>query len=378
MKKQAPQDLLVKKIIGILSETEEEALKQWLDESPDHRAYADKLAARHDFSARYHAYRASHSSVGEVPATRRSFWKRARKVAMWAAIWTLPILFSLLLWWNGSPTSNTTPVVPGSSKAMLQLSNGMQVLLGDSRELGWIRIDDGWMAADRQGVLNYRQQEGPVENQKNTLSVPRGGEYQVILSDGTRVHLNSQSTLTYSLLFDPQQRLVELTGEAYFEVAKDAKRPFLVKANGLLIKQYGTKFNVNARSPQETTVALEEGSISVIPPQGAEQKLTPGTVAFWNQEKGKVTLETLNTEPYSAWHRHRFVFDNVSLGEMMETLSLWYDVEVRFKDTHLADLHFSGNISRYEQIDVVLRAIESTVDIHCQLQGHRIEIEPNR
>jgi ferric-dicitrate binding protein FerR (iron transport regulator) len=116
----------------------------------------------------------------------------------------------------------------------------------------------------------------------------------------------------------------------------------------------------------------------VIPPQGAEQKLTPGTVAFWNQEKGKVTLETLNTEPYSAWHRHRFVFDNVSLGEMMETLSLWYDVEVRFKDTHLADLHFSGNISRYEQIDVVLRAIESTVDIHCQLQGHRIEIEPNR
>ncbi len=363
------EELLAKHVLGILNEEEEKALRAWLDEDPAHEAYFRKLQLRHNYRELYRAY--CEMRPQPVPVVRRFNW---RHVATWAAMLALPVLLAFSLWLGLSSPGQSDEIVPGSPKATLYLGNGAIVELGNSRELGWIRIDDQLMAADENGRLRYEEDSKVSTSQQNTLVTPRGGEYHITLPDGTMVHLNSLSELKYPLSFDRDKRVVTLTGEAYFEVAKDAGRPFYVQANGLTIRQYGTKFSVNARSPQTVTVALEEGSIGVFFSEEEARMLEVGQVAVWNGTERSLSISDKNLEPYTAWHRNRFVFEDESLGEIMETLSLWYNMDVRFQDTELADLHFTGNVSRYEDINVILKGVEATVNVQFQIRNHQIRI----
>ncbi len=363
------EELLVKHILGFLNKEEERALQEWLDEDPAHVAYFRKLQLRRNYRELYRVY--CEKRPQSLSVIRKFNWKR---MAARAAMWVLPVVFVFSLWLGLRSPEQSNEILPGSPKATLYLENGAVVELGNSKELGWIRISDDFMAADVNGRLNYHTNHKVQLNQENTLVTPRGGEYHITLPDGTNVHLNSFSELKYPLLFDVDKRVVTLSGEAYFEVAKDSKRPFIVKANGLSIRQYGTKFSVNARSPQATTVALEEGSVGVFSSKTNVQMLKVGQVAVWNETAQTVTISDKNLEPYTAWHRNRFVFENESLGRIMETLSLWYNMDVRFQDAELADLHFTGNVSRYEDINVILKGVEATVNVQCDIQNRQIRI----
>ncbi len=363
------EELLVKQVLGILNEEEKQALQVWLDEDPANMAYFCKLQRRRNYRELYKDYCEKHPHT--EAASHVINWKRW---AARAAIWALPIIFAFSLWLGLRSPEQSNEILPGSPKATLYLENGAIVELGNSKELGWIRINDDLMAADANGKLQYKKNDKLHTSQQNTLVTPRGGEYRISLPDGTVIHLNSLSELTYPLVFDGDKREVTLTGEAYFEIAKDPKRPFYVKANGLTVRQYGTKFSVNARSLQCTTVALEEGSIGVYASNGEVQMMQPGELAEWDESAKSVTVTKTNIEPYTAWHRNRFVFEDESLGKIMETLSLWYNMDVRFQDEKLADLHFTGNISRYEDINVILRGVESTVNVQFQIKDRQIRI----
>jgi len=363
------EKLLVKHVLGILDEEEEKALRTWLDEDPAHEAYFRKLQLRRNYRELYRAYCETHPQP--VPVVRRFNWRRwAARAAMFA----LPVLFAFSLWLGLNAPEPFDEILPGSPKATLYLENGAIVELGNSRELGWIRISDDLMASDENGRLCYKENDKVSTDLQNTLVTPRGGEYHVTLPDGTIIHLNSLSELKYPLSFDRDKRVVTLSGEAYFEVAKDVERPFYVKAKGLTIRQYGTKFCVNARSPQATTVALEEGSIGVFSSKEEMYMLKVGQVAVWNETTQSLSISDKNLEPYTAWHRNRFVFEDESLGKIMETLSLWYNMDVRFQDTELANLHFTGNINRYEDINVILKGVEATVNVQFQIQNRQIRI----
>lgn len=364
------EELLVKQVLGILNDDEQKALQTWLDEDPEHALYFRKLQQRRNYRELYQAYRKQHQQVVQ-PAAQRFNWKR---VAARTAMWTLPVVLVFSLWLGLRTPKQPDGILPGSPKATLYLENGAMVELGNSKELGWIRINDALMAADENGRLNYQATNKVQPNQQNTLVTPRGGEYHITLPDGTNVHLNSLSELKYPLSFDTDKRVVTLSGEAYFEVAKDSGRPFIVKANGLAIRQYGTKFSVNTRSPQATTVALEEGSVGVYASNGKVRMMQVGQVAVWNRSAQSVSISDANLEPYTAWHRNRFVFENESLGKIMETLSLWYNMDVRFQDAGLAGLHFTGNISRYEDINVILKGVEATVNVKFEIENHLIRI----
>ena len=211
------------------------------------------------------------------------------------------------------------------------------------------------------------------ELQYNILRVPRGGEYSVVLGDGTSVCLNSESELRYPVQFDRGERRVFLRGEGYFEVAKDVKRPFFVNADKLKIRVYGTSFNVNTYNLANVETVLVEGKIGIQETNSdVEYSVMPGQLALYNREKGTMEIRDVDVRPYVAWKEHEFMFDNESLEEIMNTLSLWYDVDVFFQTASLKQLHFTGHLGRYEEVSHILDAISGVTQVKFSVKGRTI------
>lgn len=366
------KELLIKYILGILTDEEQKQLNCWIAADPAHARYVEKLRRRKNYSELYLLYKQKRQMLKlERHMRRKHWWLRAACVA-------LPLLILLGAYWGFYSGSDASRIRPGTSRAVLYLDSVTHVELGNSKEFAWIRINKMDIAIEEQGVLDYSHHTPAVEahiSQCNMLQTPRGGEYRIVLEDGTRVHLNSLSTLTYPVCFDQDTRTVQLSGEAYFEVAKDARRPFLVKVNGLTVKQYGTRFGITARTPFHTTVALEEGTIGVTAPGSSERILSVGDVAVWNDSLSLLTVVSpASLESYTAWHYSRFVFENKTLGDIMQTLSLWYNVEVQFEDKALSALHFTGSVGRYDDIRIILDVIEEAAAVRFRIKGDRILI----
>lgn len=361
------KELLVKYILGILTDEEKQQLDRWAEE-PAHALYLEELKKRNNYSDLYREYKRSHPDL----RIKRFRWKPL----LWrAACCIIPIFVILGIYMGWHSAEKEILIKPGTSKAILFLDQATKVELGNSKEFAWIRINQMEIAAEQQGTLNYQHPFKQDIHQYNTLQTPRGGEYRVILEDGTRIHLNSLSTLSYPVCFEKDNRTVELSGEAYFEVAKDADRPFLVKVGDMLVRQYGTKFSITARSGKNPTVALEEGEIGITVPGKEECRLKSGDVAVWNKDNSELRITSLdNLEPYTAWHQARFVFDNESLYEIMQTLSLWYDMDIQFENEQLSKLRFTGSVGRYENINILLDAIEETSNVKFKKEGSKITI----
>jgi len=273
---------------------------------------------------------------------------------------------------------DSSRIIPGESKAFLTLEDGSARQLKKSGQEHWIYIGNTPIAKEYDGMIVYHiTNESPdITYQLNTLSVPRGGEYRLTLSDGTKIHLNSESELRYPVSFKGQEnRMVELKGEAYFEIAKDSLHPFKVITQGLLIQQLGTVFNVKSRAEGKVEVALVEGSIGIYPCSQEMQTILPGQLAVWNESKNILSVENKELLSHTAWHFNRFVFYDESLGHLMEELALWYNVDIDFLDESLKKLHFTGSLYRYDDIAVILNAIEETVNVDFKISGLRIKID---
>ena len=207
----------------------------------------------------------------------------------------------------------------------------------------------------------------------NTLVVPKGGEFAIVLADGTKIWLNADTRLKYPTFFTGDKREVELEGEAYFEVQHDEKMPFIVKTSQSAIRVYGTTFNVKAYpddSFQKTT--LEEGSIGLLV-SNKEFKLVPNEQAILNTDN-KVNIIKINARQQSVWRHGRFLFDNENLEDIMAQLARWYDVNIFFIGPKVRDLHFSGEIDRYENIEKVLHMIGLTTNISFSIKEKTITI----
>lgn len=363
------KELLLKHIVGILTAEEEKELVKWRERHPSHEAYLEKLASRHDYSERYLQYKKKH------PNRKKLFIKTW---CMRAATWLLPLILVAGIGYFIYGKPQVERIMPGSSKAELYLENGSRVALMDETEPVWICVDENSLVENRKGTLCYQSEKNVAESetmQTNKLKTPRGGEYRVVLPDGTKVRLNAFSVLTYPTKFTGDKRVVELEGEAYFEIAKDTLHPFIVKANGLEIRQYGTKFTVNARSAQATTVVLEEGSIAVYP-EGKEElrMITPGEIVKWSKSANHLTVmrSVKDLKILTAWHHDRFIFENEPLSKVMEQISLWYDVDFRFQDTDIAFMKFTGNLGRYADVKMLLDAIEAVANIRVKIEDKRI------
>ncbi|WPV02944.1 FecR family protein [Mucilaginibacter sp. cycad4] len=311
--------------------------------------------------------------------------KRSNAWLKYAASIIFLLSAGLFLWhYREQKTRNNQSVnniLPGKNQAYLTLSNGQSIILNNTKN-GQIGGASGVIIQKiSDSILSYRQNNNTNNNIENTiipdsnsLTVPRGGIYQTILSDGTKVWLNSASSIKYPVAFMGKERRVALTGEAYFEVAKNRKMPFKVAVNGMEVLVLGTHFNVMGY-PEDKTIktTLLEGSVSLHSTNN-NTHLIPGQQGIFNASDFSVS--TVNTDDVVAWKEGYFVFDNESIESTMQKISRWYNVEVVFENKKsLQNQHsFGGTISRHKNIDIVLKALEATGSVHFKITGRRITV----
>jgi transmembrane sensor len=271
----------------------------------------------------------------------------------------------------------THDIPSGGNRAMLTLSNGQKIDLTHAAN-GSVAVQQGTrVLKNRAGLLVYDDSAGPGakgEARENTVTTPVGGTWQLCLPDGTRVWLNNSSSLTYPSHFRGQsERMVTLTGEAYFEVAKDKRHPFIVQSGGQEVKVLGTHFDINAFADEHVVrTTLLEGLVTV---SAADKKLTqklfPGSQSLL--QGGSLKLTRANIEQVVAWKNGYFRFDNTPIEQVMRELARWYDIDVRF-DGPLPTEKLNGRISRSKNISKVLNALAATKTVHFKIEGRRVTV----
>jgi ferric-dicitrate binding protein FerR (iron transport regulator) len=272
-------------------------------------------------------------------------------------------------------------VAPGGNKAVLTLANGTTIILDSAANgslasqgnMKIIKLDDGKLA--------YQQSAGsdhPSAVQFNTVTTPRGGQYQLVLSDGSKVWLNAASSITFPTAFIGKERNVKITGEAYFEVTHNANMPFHVKVNEVDIKVLGTHFNINAYSDEDAIkTTLLEGSVKVSNRNG-NTLITPGEQALvFNSPSGNggiAVKKDVDLDEVVAWKNGYFSFRDASLREVMRQISRWYDVDVQFAGA-INDRRFGGEIARNSDLSQVLKILEES-KVHFTIEGKKLLVAP--
>ncbi len=262
-------------------------------------------------------------------------------------------------------------VAPGGNKATLTLSNGSVILL-DSTASGHIAKQGNTIIKLGNGQLSYTaSNQKPGEVLFNTLATPMGGQYNIILPDGSRVWLNAESSLRFPAAF-VEERIVELTGEAYFEVAKNASMPFHVKVSNADVQVLGTHFNINAYTDEAVTnTTLLEGRIKISTGSSANV-LTPGQQASINNTGGIKVISNADTEQVVAWKNGNFQFNMSDIQSIMRQLQRWYNIEVAYAGKIPAG-HYMGGISRSNNLSVVLQMFEQS-GLRFSLVGKKLTV----
>ncbi|RZK78521.1 MAG: FecR family protein, partial [Pedobacter sp.] len=278
-------------------------------------------------------------------------------------------------------------IQPGSNKAELILADGSIIAIAEKENGIVANQDNSHIVKNGNGQIVYSEAQSnnssPADdtgqaNAKivyNTLRTPKGGQYQVVLTDGTRVWLNAASSITFPTVFSGSERIVEASGEAYFEVAKNPKKPFKVISKGHVITVLGTHFNLYAyaEDPYVKTTLLE-GSVQV----SAHYEsviIKPGQQSTYDVNNQKLSTRTINAEGAIAWKEGYFEFNNEDLPTIMKKLSRWYDIDVQYDKTFV-NQRFNGSVSRFEDAAKVLKMLEYTGTVHFKINGRRIVVMP--
>lgn len=265
-------------------------------------------------------------------------------------------------------------VLPGGNQAVLTFSNGEDIVLNDAAAGHLVNEDAANITKLREGELVYTPKLNTESEEiiYNTLTTPKGGQYRLTLSDGTRVWLNAASSIRFPVEFSADGRAVEITGEVYFDVAHDDHLSFIVHAGSSVIEDLGTAFNVEAYEDEKVVkTTLVEGMVRV-----GEYILRPGDQAVQDQNDDIRLFKNVDTENIISWKDGFFSFDNAGISEIMRVLSRWYDLEVDYPDAEARDYEkrFSGKIDKNLTLLQVLEGLKLTAENFEIEPGNRIVI----
>lgn len=372
-------------LLGDITEEERQELEDWCEEAPRNRKLFEQICQEDLFSKERYVYEKIHDTKAFSVFEKRVRKVSSRSIGNWwkyAAVLLFPIL--VVGSWKlmheteqvSIVASSVAPIQPGCSQAVLVLDDGRKVFLKEEEERV-ISEDKGITVTGEKDRLVYTSSEGKNvdEIRFNELEVPRGGEYKVRLADGTLVYLNSATRMKYPVKFDEKERKVYLSGEAYFEVAKDPERPFFVEMEGVEVRVYGTSFNVNTHQEGNIQTVLVKGSIGVkVLSSGMESMIRPGQMAEFKQGNTKVDVKDVNVAVYTDWKDGIFRFENQRLEDILTVLSNWYDVDVFYQTVSVKELHFSGYMERYKDVSVILEAITLSTGVTFSIQGKTIVV----
>ncbi len=379
--------MIAKEVGDIITDGEKQELAGWIDESDDNKSLYKQIKNSANFESRNKRYRQIDINAGWEGISLKMKKKRrlsvTKQVFRYAASFIAIFMLGLggyFLYDKINAPVEVAPVVaeikPGTTKATLILDGGERVNL-DAQEEFSLTEKDGTLINRKQGQLDYAKAPGEEINKPiyNTVQIPRGGEFNLALSDGTHVFLNSMSQIRYPVQFVGGERRVELTGEAYFEVSENKDRPFIVETGGINIEVLGTEFNVNAYEKyDEIVTTLVEGKVRINSPDKKFDAvvISPNDQAKFDVEKCVVGVARVDPALYTAWKEGRFIFYDQRLEDIMEILTRWYSANVYYPDPSVKELRFSGNLDRYGSIGHILEIIKSTDKVDIEIKGDEI------
>ncbi len=368
---------------GTISEEQRRKLDEWISAGDQRRELVDRLcddesvAEDLDLYASFDPERAWQKMQHKKQHgfLRASLLRMSKYAA--AVVLLLSALFVVVQTGIFRPKSigELAGIKPGSVRATLIVDNDRRIELEGLRDTAIYSKSESRAYIGHDGLLNYREQNTSHLVSEHTILIPRGGEYKMTLCDGTQVWLNSDSQLSYPAEFPDSVRRVKLIGEAYFAVAKDSKRPFIVETNSMDVCALGTAFNVSAYSEdQYVATTLVEGKVRISTSE-EEAILEPGEQGVAENNNKKLAIEQVKTELYANWTEERFVFERESIDEVMKKLARWYNFSYQFDNASVMAKHFTGKLPKYSDIDQVFSIIELTTDIHFKLKDKMIIIK---
>lgn len=362
---------------------EKDELNTWLD-TDQHRNYLSNLfsrAALDDYTDAVRNYYPQ--ELPEHPEIQKPTINRTaiiRKMFLWAAMLVLMGggAFYLYRSTRMKPTVNGMPqgevaLSSGSYKATLTLGNGRQLALDESADTNLLLA--GTVIQQRNGSIAYND-EHTTSAELHTLETPRGGQWLVVLPDGSQAWLNAASSIKYPTVFSSNTREVEITGEVYFNIKGSPTAPFIVKAPHTTVTVLGTTFNINAY-PYDSVVhtTLLSGAIKVMA-AGKSRQIYPAQQASATQSL--LDVHAVDTFAVTAWKRGYFIFEQVPIRQVMKELENWYDVDVSFADGFQGTTHFSGKISRDTPLATLLDMISQTKTATFEVQGKSVIVKKGR
>lgn len=343
---------------------------------------------RHDFSGNFLTAEESDQLLTDITMAKEPA-AMVRPIKIWyryAVAASLIIFLSVgayLLTYRGSKDQiMKQPVASlekGINKAILTLANGKKIDLNGAKSGELVKEAGLKIYKDKQGRLTYVVQGGDSDATQsvsyNTTETPRGGQWHLILADGTNVWLNAASSIRYPIRFTGGERNVELSGEAYFEVAKNKDMPFIVKTDYTTIKVLGTHFNVNAYGGgAETKTTLLEGTVQTAN-SSSTMLLKPGQQSITKNSTSDIQVKNVNTYESVAWKNGYFIFHNDNIKTIMDQLVRWYDIDVSYQGD-VMQKSFDGTYSNSKDITELLNALEQTGTIHFKMKGRRVVVMP--
>ena len=340
---------------------EEKNYHAWLDENLEHQKIADRILNKETYEensrliksfSSQKAWEKVYPLLGNNQSRMVFSWKRSLKYAALILLLIIPASFLIYNWAIGEQIGEITP---GTHGGELTLSNGNTFNLFENV------LPEGATEVfiiDSKGI-NYQTpaNKPKVKEIKNTLRTLHGMECHIVLSDGTKVHLNAESQLTYPICFSDKERIVQVEGEAYFDVAPDKEHPFIVQTPHTSIRVTGTSFNVRAYADEEIeSTTLISGGVKIS--SGNEVfELIPNQHYTYNKKTNTNTVTNVNTELYTSWESGSFIFLNVPLENVMSYLSKWYGFKYTFEDETAKQVRIGASPNRYKNMNPIIDMI---------------------
>ena len=371
-------------IQNTLTEPERDELDEWVTASDENMRLFAELTDEKNIEkglkerGLYNADKAVKLLKTKVSAKRKKQQAKTRKLFAYgiaACLILLAGLFLIVPLFEKKNTRPATPMaqndwLPGGDKAILRLSGGKEIMLDSTQ--GNILQQGGLQVVNTKGTVSYEGEAG--EMQYHTLTTPRGGQYRLVLPDGSKVWLNAASSIRFPTAFNGKERKVELTGEAYFEVAHDAAKPFHVHVNSMDVEVLGTHFNINAYGDEEgIKTTLLEGSVKVSNGKGG-LIIKPGQQAVVAANNEPSIVHTVDLDEVVGWKNGLFEFKDESIEAIMRQVARWYNVDVRYEGK--IDYHFNASIERNAPVSKLLYFLEQTHRVHFTLQDRTIIVKP--
>lgn len=378
-------ELIASDLGGNISDSDKKLLNDWLNDSDENVRIYNKIKDTGNFAERNNLYEKidvtrAWSEVSKTLVIQKQK-HLYRSIVRYAAAILIPAFLGISVYWfiNRQQPEIATEMVqitPGSSNAVLVMANGANIDLAND-SIVKLQENDGTIINNSNEQLSYVDQPEKVTHKQiyNTLIVPRGGEYSLVLSDGTKVFLNSMSKLVFPVSFTGSKREVTLEGEAYFEVAKDKSKPFIVSFKGTEVEVLGTSFNIKAYADdKQSYTTLVEGKVKLNPanPDSKGYFLEPNQQAVFDPVTSETTVQEVDAAQVVQWITGRYTFSNMTLDEIMKTLSRWYDFSYQYGDESLKDLRFEGGLNKYESIDPILEIIKKTRKVKVVVTGKKV------